>query len=404
MAFFLLALFCFHQGFPRRCLLSNCYLKKPKLFYSHDELNKHLQRCMPKADKLEASPRSPGSQPKRQSTRVTTVPLRVCLGYQTTPPTTHRVANRVSTSSVTSSTDDTSNADQSYSSGTSYCSGARGGCVGGICGDGTGGAGGAGASTSNGRADSQAGEAMNADGSASHDHGERRTLSWRSANGGTAAHERLQWSASLSVGNGEAGALLAGNGRLARKAKAGTYGTGAAAGGGSPAGGGSSRRRPSPTGAVARARTFPPAAGNGNAGGGATTPAGGAVGLMRAVVKQEPVPDESSAIEALAAVAEQVSGGGYSGGARAARDGGARAVRGDSVGGDGEDEVIVSPTGVKPTGWRGSLGAWSPSGAFTCPVNPVKGWGIPGCGKENRARGIKCDTCHRCLRVDWQVG
>ncbi|CAN0514144.1 unnamed protein product, partial [Ectocarpus sp. 12 AP-2014] len=34
------------QGFPRGCLLSNCYLKKPKLFHGNEDLNKHLQRCM----------------------------------------------------------------------------------------------------------------------------------------------------------------------------------------------------------------------------------------------------------------------------------------------------------------------------------------------------------------------
>ncbi|CAN0220293.1 unnamed protein product, partial [Ectocarpus fasciculatus] len=39
------------QGFPRGCLLSNCYLKKPKLFHSKEDLNKHLQRCMSRADK-----------------------------------------------------------------------------------------------------------------------------------------------------------------------------------------------------------------------------------------------------------------------------------------------------------------------------------------------------------------
>lgn len=54
--------------------------------------------------------------------------------------------------------------------------------------------------------------------------------------------------------------------------------------------------------------------------------------------------------------------------------------------------------------WKDSLGSWGYSGAFTCPVNPIPEWNLPGCGKESRARDTKCEACGRVLRVDWQVG
>ncbi|CAM9414628.1 unnamed protein product, partial [Scytosiphon promiscuus] len=54
--------------------------------------------------------------------------------------------------------------------------------------------------------------------------------------------------------------------------------------------------------------------------------------------------------------------------------------------------------------WKDSLGSWGDSGGFTCPVNPIPEWNLPGCGKESRARDTKCEACGRVLRVDWQVG
>lgn len=54
--------------------------------------------------------------------------------------------------------------------------------------------------------------------------------------------------------------------------------------------------------------------------------------------------------------------------------------------------------------WRGSLGSWGVGGAFTCPVNELEEWDLPGCGKVSRVRDTKCDSCQRVLRVDWQVG
>lgn len=56
------------------------------------------------------------------------------------------------------------------------------------------------------------------------------------------------------------------------------------------------------------------------------------------------------------------------------------------------------------TSWRGTLGSWAASGGFTCPVNPIEAWGIPGCGKESRARDNKCSSCQRVLRSEWLVG
>lgn len=60
--------------------------------------------------------------------------------------------------------------------------------------------------------------------------------------------------------------------------------------------------------------------------------------------------------------------------------------------------------GVKNT-WKQSLGTRNAvTGAFTCPLNPCSSWSLPGCGRENRARDTKCDSCNRIIRVDWHVG
>lgn len=81
--------------------------------------------------------------------------------------------------------------------------------------------------------------------------------------------------------------------------------------------------------------------------------------------------------------------------------------RAEPIGGTSETRQAMAPPSLAHAlkmRWKASLGVWGANGVSTCPMNPVEEWGLPGCGKESRARDVKCDHCQRFLRVDWQVG
>lgn len=113
-----------------------------------------------------------------------------------------------------------------------------------------------------------------------------------------------------------------------------------------------------------------------------------------------------------AAVGERVIGasrgrasfGGASSGSMGLGTGGRsrRCSSGDVAAFKGAESAAVSRENLG--NWRGSLGSWGVGGAFTCPVNELEEWDLPGCGKVSRVRDTKCDSCQRVLRVDWQVG
>lgn len=428
------------QGFPRCCLLSTCYLKKPKLFFSLAELNKHQQRCMPKADRRGRSPevfsspsvgsssRAAGLQPKRQSSRVTSVPLRVCLDYQTSGSLAQS-SNRSSPSSFTASSSTHRASNASYSDDLS----------------------GGGSSTSSGRTDSPEDDtsvSIVAAASTSANGG-GAALSWRSSSTSftTSGSGRLQWSASRSPGDGGSGVVRGATGRRVRNVKAfqearATVATATVASlvaspastrrmtAASPASAhsrgragaatsepSSSRRRASPATARSRNRASPHRAavshvrarGDHLTGGGSSRASRDGRSPL-ASVKSEAIAASSPPAAGAASRARHSVGVSSASAGRSStgsRSGGGRAVMQDpSNADDAERDVSILPTTipVSTTGWRDSLGSWGSSGAFTCPVNPLEAWDIPGCGKESRARDTKCDSCHRVIRVDWQVG
>ena len=405
------------------------------MFTSHDELNKHLQRCMPKVDSKSTSPAT-STPPARQGRRrggaavrgggATAVPLGVRLDYERVASITRGASGTPSSSTPSSSADDSGSAEQG--------GGGRGATLSGGGGDGS-------SSSSNGRPERQS------------------TLSWRNTSGGGAGggagggrvagnnadNGRLQWSASLSVGTGKTAdtEVLGGrasSGRHGRSPRTRHVSNGDAAGGkgvgtgagvapgveagvstdrrrGGAAGSSPSRPRAAPVaakvavGAISRGRGRSATVGVagkdelGSITGGDVSSdetAGQADGspcdeesseggesLVGVTVKQEEVEQEEQEQDQ-----ETEEGGGQEEEEEEEEE---EAVE------DGGDVVVVDAP-EKPAPWRGSLGEWRPSGGFTCPVNPVEAWGLPGCGKESRARDTKCDSCGRYLRVEWHVG
>lgn len=428
------------------------------MFHTPDELYRHVQRCMPKAEKLAAersASRSRSAPPKRQSTRVTSVPLRVCVNYDTKGSIVARSGNDRApaasvSASVASSMTDASNGNAAALDILS-----------------SGDADNAGSFTSGvSRADSTESD-VTSRGNGNSGGGGGASISWAGAsNGGSAPggdnNNRLRWSASLSVDDSEGAAVLGRRSR-SRRTKAdsrrrnrsvtipveaasrltatATLAASSGSDDGAAASPGSCRSPRAPPvsstrPAKSRGRNLPlgkdvpgptsrasPVRGRGS-------PAGGGVGgadtgtdrgsalarvAARATVREDSTKDmpSATAVRRTRSSNGRASGGTDGAGGKVGSGCAPQAVVSAGAGkeeaeeqedDDDDDDDPVSPTGVKPTGWRGSLGTWGVNGGFTCPVNPVSGWGVPGCGTENRARDNKCDTCHRVLRVDWQVG
>lgn len=70
-----------------------------------------------------------------------------------------------------------------------------------------------------------------------------------------------------------------------------------------------------------------------------------------------------------------------------------------------ESRSARRPLELPRQNWKKSLGGWDElGGTFICPESPCEAWGLPGCGMVSRPRAVKCEECHRVIRVDWNVG